>query len=237
MNSTRPTGLGRKMVVDMLYNLDGNKTKPLAICMIAMAFLEKILNFKNENGKGTSNRKKKPKRNKNKNKSIEVVSEVAEFKNESEEEEESKVTVIEKKRKKMKMTEEDNTETNENKEEDEEGDKFQARGIPPLLDRKDVLELQEELLTHAVAKDLLKCHSQTLGLAIGGATKRSEAECIIKGVNILVATAGRFLDLLHNIKGFIYKNLEIVDIEHNMSPQDGLEELVQGHAIVRKSML
>ncbi|GJZ95790.1 ATP-dependent RNA helicase DDX18/HAS1 [Tanacetum coccineum] len=114
---------------------------------------------------------------------------------------------------------------------------FQARGIPPLLDRKDVLELQEELLTHAVAKDLLKCHSQTLGLAIGGATKRSEAECIIKGVNILVATAGRFLDLLHNIKGFIYKNLEIVDIEHSMSPQDGLEELVQGHAIVRKSML
>ncbi|GJZ94025.1 hypothetical protein Tco_0666228, partial [Tanacetum coccineum] len=73
-----------------------------------MAFLEKILNFKNENGKGTSNRKKKPKRNKNKNKS--------------------------------------STETNENKEEDEEGDKFQARGIPPLLDRKDVLELQEELL-------------------------------------------------------------------------------------------
>ncbi|KAI8542096.1 hypothetical protein RHMOL_Rhmol08G0112300 [Rhododendron molle] len=42
--------------------------------------------------------------------------------------------------------------------------------------------------THAVAKDLLKYHSQTLGLVIGGAARRGEAERIVKGVNLLVAT-------------------------------------------------
>ncbi|KAL0329546.1 UNVERIFIED_CONTAM: DEAD-box ATP-dependent RNA helicase 27, partial [Sesamum radiatum] len=38
--------------------------------------------------------------------------------------------------------------------------------------------------THAVAKDLLKYHSQTLGLVIGGAARRGEAERIAKGVNL-----------------------------------------------------
>ncbi|XP_058227201.1 DEAD-box ATP-dependent RNA helicase 27-like isoform X2 [Rhododendron vialii] len=62
--------------------------------------------------------------------------------------------------------------------------------------------------THAVAKDLLKYHSQTLGLVIGGAARRGEAERIVKGVNLLVATPGRLLDHLQNTKGFIYKNLK-----------------------------
>ncbi|KAB2020365.1 hypothetical protein ES319_D07G063900v1 [Gossypium barbadense] len=62
--------------------------------------------------------------------------------------------------------------------------------------------------THAVAKDLLKYHSQTLGLVIGGSARRGEAERIVKGVNLLVATPGRLLDHLQNTKGFIYKNLK-----------------------------
>ncbi|KAL6518587.1 hypothetical protein OROGR_019089 [Orobanche gracilis] len=64
--------------------------------------------------------------------------------------------------------------------------------------------------THAVAKDLLQYHSQTLGLVIGGAARRGEAERIAKGVNLLVATPGRLLDHLQNTKGFIYKNLKLV---------------------------
>lgn len=64
--------------------------------------------------------------------------------------------------------------------------------------------------THAVAKDLLKYHSQTLGLVIGGAARRGEAERIVKGVNLLVATPGRLLDHLQNTKGFIYKNLKVL---------------------------
>lgn len=63
--------------------------------------------------------------------------------------------------------------------------------------------------THAVARDLLKYHRQTLGLVIGGAARRGEAERIVKGVNLLVGTPGRLLDHLQNTKGFIYKNLKV----------------------------
>ncbi|PIA28529.1 hypothetical protein AQUCO_06900061v1 [Aquilegia coerulea] len=67
--------------------------------------------------------------------------------------------------------------------------------------------------THAVAKDLLEHHSQTLGLVIGGAGRRGEAERLVKGVNLLVATPGRLLDHLQNTKGFIYKNLKCLVID------------------------
>lgn len=60
-----------------------------------------------------------------------------------------------------------------------------------------------------MAKDLLKHHSQTLGMVIGGAARRGEAEHLAKGVNIVVATPGRLLDHLQNTKGFIYKNLKV----------------------------
>ncbi|XP_009408700.3 DEAD-box ATP-dependent RNA helicase 27 [Musa acuminata AAA Group] len=67
--------------------------------------------------------------------------------------------------------------------------------------------------THAVAKDLLKYHSQTLGLVIGGAGRKGEADHLAKGVNLLVATPGRLLDHLKNTKGFIYKNLMFLIID------------------------
>ncbi|CAJ2642071.1 unnamed protein product [Trifolium pratense] len=67
--------------------------------------------------------------------------------------------------------------------------------------------------THAVAKELLKYHSQTLGLVIGGSGRKGEAERIVKGVNLLVATPGRLLDHLQNTKGFIYKNLKCLIID------------------------
>ncbi|XP_020228484.1 DEAD-box ATP-dependent RNA helicase 27 [Cajanus cajan] len=67
--------------------------------------------------------------------------------------------------------------------------------------------------THAVAKELLKYHSQTLGLVIGGSTRKIEAERIAKGINLLVGTPGRLLDHLQNTKGFIYKNLKCLMID------------------------
>lgn len=67
--------------------------------------------------------------------------------------------------------------------------------------------------THAVAKDLLKYHTQTLGLVIGGSARRGEAERLAKGANLLVATPGRLLDHLQNTKGFIYKNLKCLMID------------------------
>ncbi|KAK8961531.1 DEAD-box ATP-dependent RNA helicase 27 [Platanthera guangdongensis] len=67
--------------------------------------------------------------------------------------------------------------------------------------------------THGVAKDLLKHHSQTLGMVIGGASPRGDAEHLAKGVNILIATPGRLLDHLQHTKGFIYKNLKFLIID------------------------
>lgn len=47
----------------------------------------------------------------------------------------------------------------------------------------------------------------TAGLVMGGANRRSEAEKLVKGVNLLVSTPGRLLDHLQNTKGFVYRNL------------------------------
>lgn len=54
------------------------------------------------------------------------------------------------------------------------------------------------LQIYNVARDLIKYHSQTHGLVMGGANRRSEAEKLAKGVNLLVATPGRLLDHLQN---------------------------------------
>ncbi|URE44585.1 DUF4217 domain containing protein [Musa troglodytarum] len=47
--------------------------------------------------------------------------------------------------------------------------------------------------THAVAKDLLKYHSQTLGLVIGGAGRKGEAEHLAKGF-LIIDEADRILE-------------------------------------------
>ena len=45
------------------------------------------------------------------------------------------------------------------------------------------------------------------GLVMGGANRRTEAEKLVKGVNLVVSTPGRLLDHLQNTKGFVYRNL------------------------------
>lgn len=47
-----------------------------------------------------------------------------------------------------------------------------------------------------VAKELMAHHSQTFGIIMGGANRRAEAEKLVKGVNLLVATPGRLWDHL-----------------------------------------
>ena len=47
-----------------------------------------------------------------------------------------------------------------------------------------------------VAKDLMANHSQTFGIVIGGANRSAEADKLVKGVNLLIATPGRLLDHL-----------------------------------------
>ncbi|EOA30224.1 hypothetical protein CARUB_v10013346mg [Capsella rubella] len=67
--------------------------------------------------------------------------------------------------------------------------------------------------TKNVADELLKHHSQTVGMVIGGNNRRSEAQRLAKGANLLIATPGRLLDHLHNTKGFIYKHLKCLVID------------------------
>jgi ATP-dependent RNA helicase DDX18/HAS1 len=64
-----------------------------------------------------------------------------------------------------------------------------------------------------VARDLMKFHTQTFGIVIGGANRSAEAEKLTKGVNLLIATPGRLLDHLQNTKGFIFKNVKALVID------------------------
>lgn len=64
-----------------------------------------------------------------------------------------------------------------------------------------------------VARELMAHHSQTFGIVIGGANRRQEAEKLMKGVNLLIATPGRLLDHLQNTQGFVFKNVKALVID------------------------
>ena len=66
-----------------------------------------------------------------------------------------------------------------------------------------------------VAKELMAHHSQTFGIVIGGANRRAEAEKLVKGVNLLVATPGRLLDHLqasNTYRALLYKTVTLFSI-------------------------
>ncbi|KAK1775405.1 ATP-dependent RNA helicase [Copromyces sp. CBS 386.78] len=63
-----------------------------------------------------------------------------------------------------------------------------------------------------VARELMKNHSQTYGVVIGGANRRAEADKLGKGVNLLIATPGRLLDHLQNTP-FVFKNMRSLIID------------------------
>jgi len=67
--------------------------------------------------------------------------------------------------------------------------------------------------TFGVLRELLKHHYHTYGLIMGGANRNTEAQKLVKGINILVATPGRLLDHLQNTKDFLYKNLQCLIID------------------------
>lgn len=97
---------------------------------------------------------------------------------------------------------------------------------------------------HGVAAELLSAHNtaeaersvaaatQTHGLVMGGANRRAEAERLLKGVNLLVATPGRLLDHLNNTPGFVTRNLAMLVVdEADRILEVGFEEEVR--AIVK----
>ena len=63
---------------------------------------------------------------------------------------------------------------------------------------------------------------------MGGANRRAEAERLVKGVNLLVATPGRLLDHLQNTKGFVFHSLSVLVIdEADRILEIGFEEEVR----------
>lgn len=69
------------------------------------------------------------------------------------------------------------------------------------------------LQIYGVVIELLRYHSQTHGLVIGGANRRHEVDRLVKGVNLLVSTPGRLLDHLRNTSDFIVRNLLLLIID------------------------
>lgn len=78
-----------------------------------------------------------------------------------------------------------------------------------------IISPTRELATqiYGVVTELMKHHSQTHGLLIGGANRKMEVEKLRRGVNLLVATPGRLLDHLVNTKEFIYKSCKCLIID------------------------
>lgn len=67
--------------------------------------------------------------------------------------------------------------------------------------------------TYDVCVDLARHLPQTVALVMGGSNRRTEAEKLIKGATIVVATPGRFLDHLQNTKGFSCTGVELLIID------------------------
>ncbi|SCV72511.1 BQ2448_4048 [Microbotryum intermedium] len=64
-----------------------------------------------------------------------------------------------------------------------------------------------------VTKELCEHHNQTFAIVMGGANRKAEAEKLVKGANLLIATPGRLLDHLQNTKGFVFNNLKALVID------------------------
>eukprot|EP00177_Eucheuma_denticulatum_P008772 GFKZ01015931.1.p1 GENE.GFKZ01015931.1~~GFKZ01015931.1.p1 ORF type:complete len:634 (-),score=107.24 GFKZ01015931.1:954-2855(-) len=83
-----------------------------------------------------------------------------------------------------------------------------------------------------VVEEVCKYHSQTYGIVMGGANRKMEADKLMKGVALLVATPGRLLDHLQNTPGFVYKNLLALIIdEADRCLEIGFEE--EMHQIIK----
>lgn len=83
------------------------------------------------------------------------------------------------------------------------------------------------LQIYGVLRDIIENgnYPQTHGLIMGGANRKAEADKLIKGVNIIVATPGRLLDHLSNTRGFHYAGMRCLVIdEADRILEQGFEE-------------
>ncbi|KAI0241597.1 ATP-dependent RNA helicase [Massospora cicadina] len=118
--------------------------------------------------------------------------------------------------------------------------KFKPRNGTGIIVISPTRELALQIF--GVAKELLKYHSHTFGIVMGGANRRAEVEKLVKGVNLLVATPGRLLDHLQNTQGFVYKNLKALVIDEadrilDCGFEDEMKQIVKILPKERQTML
>ncbi|GFS88315.1 ATP-dependent RNA helicase DDX18 [Nephila pilipes] len=89
--------------------------------------------------------------------------------------------------------------------------KFKPRNGTGVIVISPTRELAMQI--YGVLKQLLKYHSQTHALLIGGGDRKDEARKLWNGANIVVATPGRLLDHLQTAEGFVFKNLQCLIID------------------------
>lgn len=96
---------------------------------------------------------------------------------------------------------------------------------------------------YGVCKELLSDNSSlTYGLIMGGANRKTEAERLRKGVNIIIATPGRLLDHLRNTPGFVTRNLLVFCMDEadrilEIGFEDDLRAIVKVLPKERQTML
>lgn len=97
---------------------------------------------------------------------------------------------------------------------------------------------------YGVCKELLSDDNSNLtyGLIMGGANRRTEAERLRKGVNIIIATPGRLLDHLKNSPGFVTRNLLVFCMDEadrilEVGFEDDLRAIVKMLPKERQTML
>ena len=95
---------------------------------------------------------------------------------------------------------------------------------------------------YGVCKELLGDSTLTYGLIMGGANRKTEAERLRKGVNIVIATPGRLLDHLKNTPGFITRNLLVFCMDEadrilEIGFEDDLRAIVKMLPKQRQTML
>ncbi|KAL3905905.1 MAG: hypothetical protein SGILL_009489 [Bacillariaceae sp.] len=119
--------------------------------------------------------------------------------------------------------------------------KFQTRNGTGAMILSPTRELAMQI--YGVCKELLGESSRmTYGLIMGGANRKTEAERLRKGVNIIIATPGRLLDHLKNSPGFIVRNLLVFCMDEadrilEIGFEDDLRAIVKMLPKERQTML
>ncbi|XP_063677413.1 uncharacterized protein LOC134813525 [Bolinopsis microptera] len=118
--------------------------------------------------------------------------------------------------------------------------KFKPRNGTGVLIISPTRELALQI--YGVARDLLKYHSHTFGIIMGGANRKTEVEKLGKGVNLLIATPGRLLDHLQNTKNFVFRNLKCLVIDEadrilEVGFEEEMKQIIRLVPVKRQSML